>query len=147
MKQSIQLRLGQHLTMTPQLQQAIRLLQLSTVELNLEIQQALESNMMLEMPEGEGSEGGVDDADRFLRDADNGGEGAAASEAPPTSASEFEASAEVPDRLDSGTTSPMNCRSIPPGRTSTMRVRCCPPVAARPARTWSSRTSAAPPSR
>ncbi|MGH8645021.1 MAG: RNA polymerase factor sigma-54 [Gammaproteobacteria bacterium] len=48
MKQSLQLRLGQNLTMTPQLQQAIRLLQLSSVELNLEVQQALESNMMLE---------------------------------------------------------------------------------------------------
>jgi len=47
-KQSLQLRLGQHLTMTPQLQQAIRLLQLSTVELQSEIQDALESNPMLE---------------------------------------------------------------------------------------------------
>ncbi len=48
MKQSIQLRLGQHLAMTPQLQQAIRLLQMSTMELQLEIQRALESNLMLE---------------------------------------------------------------------------------------------------
>ncbi len=48
MKQSLQLRLGQHLTMTPQLQQAIRLLQLSTVELQTEIQEALESNPMLD---------------------------------------------------------------------------------------------------
>jgi RNA polymerase sigma-54 factor len=48
MKQSLQLRLGQQLTMTPQLQQAIRLLQLSTLDLNQEIQEALESNLMLE---------------------------------------------------------------------------------------------------
>ena len=48
MKQSLQLRLGQQLTMTPQLQQAIRLLQLSTLELRMEVQQALESNLMLE---------------------------------------------------------------------------------------------------
>ena len=48
MKQTIELRLGQHLTMTPQLQQAIRLLQLSTLELQLEVQQALDSNLMLE---------------------------------------------------------------------------------------------------
>ena len=48
MKQSIQLKLGQHLTMTPQLQQAIRLLQLSTLELQTEIQQALDSNPLLE---------------------------------------------------------------------------------------------------
>lgn len=54
MKQTLQLRLGQHLTMTPQLQQAIRLLQLSTTELQLEIQQALDSNLMLELIEGEG---------------------------------------------------------------------------------------------
>lgn len=51
MKQSIQLRLGQHLTMTPQLQQAIRLLQLSSLELQTEIQDALDSNMMLEVNE------------------------------------------------------------------------------------------------
>lgn len=101
MKQSIQLRLGQHLTMTPQLQQAIRLLQLSTVELNLEIQQALESNMMLEMSEGEGGEGGLDDADRFLRDADTGGDTGNAADTGTSSASEFEAGADTPDRLDS----------------------------------------------
>ncbi|WP_421339084.1 hypothetical protein, partial [Aeromonas veronii] len=41
MKPTLQLRLGQSLTMTPQLQQAIRLLQLSTLELQQEIQQAL----------------------------------------------------------------------------------------------------------
>jgi RNA polymerase sigma-54 factor len=46
MKQSLQLRIGQHLTMTPQLQQAIRLLQLSTLELQSEVQEALESNPM-----------------------------------------------------------------------------------------------------
>ncbi len=51
MKPSIQLRLGQNLTMTPQLQQAIRLLQLSTLELKQEIQEALESNLMLEVEE------------------------------------------------------------------------------------------------
>ncbi len=48
MKQSLDLRLGQHLTITPQLQQAIRLLQLSTVELQQEIREALESNPLLE---------------------------------------------------------------------------------------------------
>lgn len=48
MKPSLQLNIGQHLTLTPQLQQAIRLLQLSTLDLQLEIQQAVESNPMLE---------------------------------------------------------------------------------------------------
>lgn len=52
MRQSLEIKLGQRLAMTPQLQQAIRLLQLSTLELQQEIQQALESNMMLELDEG-----------------------------------------------------------------------------------------------
>jgi RNA polymerase sigma-54 factor len=56
MKPSLQLRLGQQLKMTPQLQQAIRLLQLSTVDLKLEIQEALESNLMLEVDEDTGKE-------------------------------------------------------------------------------------------
>lgn len=56
MKQTLQLKLGQHLTMTPQLQQAIRLLQLSTLELQSEIQEALESNPMLEITEDASSE-------------------------------------------------------------------------------------------
>jgi len=51
MKLSLQLKLGQQLTMTPQLQQAIKLLQLSTLDLQQEIHQALESNPMLELIE------------------------------------------------------------------------------------------------
>ena len=51
MKPALQLRIGQQLTMTPQLQQAIRLLQLPTVELQAQIQQALETNVMLEAEE------------------------------------------------------------------------------------------------
>jgi len=54
MKQSLQLRMGQQLSMTPQLQQAIKLLQLSTLDLQQEIQQALDSNIMLEAVEDEG---------------------------------------------------------------------------------------------
>ena len=49
LKPSLQLKLGQSLTMTPQLQQAIRLLQLPVLELNAQIQEALEENIMLEM--------------------------------------------------------------------------------------------------
>ena len=49
MKQSLQLKMGQHLTMTPQLQQAIRLLQLSTLDLQQEIQEIIDSNPMLEI--------------------------------------------------------------------------------------------------
>lgn len=51
MRPSLQLRIGQQLTMTPQLQQAIRLLQLSTLDLQQEIQEALESNPLLEVDE------------------------------------------------------------------------------------------------
>lgn len=51
MKQSLQLRISQQLAMTPQLQQAIRLLQLSTLELQQEIQLALETNPLLEQEE------------------------------------------------------------------------------------------------
>ena len=49
LKPSLQLKLGQSLTMTPQLQQAIRLLQLPILDLNAQIQEALEENIMLEM--------------------------------------------------------------------------------------------------
>ncbi len=49
MKPSLQLKFSQQLTMTPQLQQAIRLLQLSTLDLQQEIQEALDSNPLLEM--------------------------------------------------------------------------------------------------
>ncbi len=77
MKQSLQLRIGQSLTMTPQLQQAIRLLQLSTLELQAEIQEALDSNPMLEVeddnnsndshdnnePQGEAASNAQDDND------------------------------------------------------------------------------------
>ena len=48
MKPSLQFRLSQHLTLTPQLQQSIRLLQLSTVELNQEIERLLMENPVLE---------------------------------------------------------------------------------------------------
>jgi RNA polymerase sigma-54 factor len=51
MKASLQLRIGQQLTMTPQLQQAIRLLQLPTVELQAQVLEALETNVMLESDE------------------------------------------------------------------------------------------------
>ncbi len=51
MKPSLQVRLSQHLALTPQLQQSIRLLQLSTLELHQEIEQMLESNPFLDTEE------------------------------------------------------------------------------------------------
>jgi RNA polymerase sigma-54 factor len=59
LKPSLQLKLGQQLTMTPQLQQAIRLLQLPALELQAHIRELLETNVMLE-PVDEGHEEGVD---------------------------------------------------------------------------------------
>jgi RNA polymerase sigma-54 factor len=52
MKPSLQFRLSQHLTLTPQLQQSIRLLQLSTIELNQEIERVLMENPVLEREDG-----------------------------------------------------------------------------------------------
>ncbi|MDE2305672.1 MAG: RNA polymerase factor sigma-54 [Gammaproteobacteria bacterium] len=51
MKPSLQLRIGQQLTMTPQLQQAIRLLQLPALDLQAHVRETLESNVMLESDE------------------------------------------------------------------------------------------------
>jgi RNA polymerase sigma-54 factor len=53
MKQTLQLKLTQHLTLTPQLQQSIRLLQLSTIELNAEVERMLQENPLLEKAEGD----------------------------------------------------------------------------------------------
>jgi RNA polymerase sigma-54 factor len=86
MKQSLQLRIGQHLTMTPQLQQAIRLLQLSTLELQNEVQEALESNPMLEQDEADSAE---------VREGDNGVNGSARE----TPVSTKENTETIPDEL------------------------------------------------
>lgn len=72
MKQSLDLRLGQHLTITPQLQQAIRLLQLSSVELQQEIQQALENNPLLEEKEEDGPDAKPEDAPEASADGGTG---------------------------------------------------------------------------
>ncbi|EKT4456052.1 RNA polymerase factor sigma-54 [Pseudomonas putida] len=68
MKPSLVLKMGQQLTMTPQLQQAIRLLQLSTLDLQQEIQEALESNPMLERQE-DGED--FDNSDPMADNAEN----------------------------------------------------------------------------
>ena len=73
MKHSLQLKLSQHLTLTPQLQQSIRLLQLSTVELNQELERYLAENPLLERADLGGDE----------PPAHNGAESAPAPEAEP----------------------------------------------------------------
>jgi RNA polymerase sigma-54 factor len=55
MKPSLQVRLSQHLALTPQLQQSIRLLQLSTLELHQEVEQMLEQNPFLETDDEAGA--------------------------------------------------------------------------------------------
>lgn len=80
MKPSLQLKLSQHLTLTPQLQQSIRLLQLSTLELNQELETFIQDNPLLERVDA--------DSDEFTPvtgDAINGeaGPATAASEAEP----------------------------------------------------------------
>jgi RNA polymerase sigma-54 factor len=64
LKPSLQLKLSQQLTMTPQLQQAIRLLQLPVMELQAQIQTALDENVMLELdePENPADEATAEDA-------------------------------------------------------------------------------------
>ena len=73
MKQTLELRLGQQLAMTPQMRQAIRLLQLSTLELRGELRQLLESNYMLEMDDEPPREEWAGGADRQYewRDTDS----------------------------------------------------------------------------
>lgn len=105
MKQTLQLRLGQHITMTPQLQQAIRLLQLSTLDLHVEIQQALESNIMLEMADNdyELDDQDVDETDSYNDRAEKGENGSSNDELSATSKDDdevvLENFSEMPDEL------------------------------------------------
>src|SRR5688572_32828527 len=69
MKQGLQLRFSQNLSLTPQLQQAIRLLQLSTLELNQEIDVLMQTNPLLER--GEAGEDEYGNADEVEGDAPN----------------------------------------------------------------------------
>jgi RNA polymerase sigma-54 factor len=63
MKPALQIRLNQTLALTPQLQQAIRLLQLSSMELELELNTAIESNPLLELETDRGEDGESDSGD------------------------------------------------------------------------------------
>ncbi len=82
MKQGLSLRVSQHLALTPQLQQSIRLLQLSTLELSQEVEQALMDNPFLEMEaiEAPREEFGLDQADARLSAATAATEASDASE-------------------------------------------------------------------
>ncbi|HTD91349.1 MAG TPA: RNA polymerase factor sigma-54, partial [Burkholderiales bacterium] len=88
MKHSLQLRLSQHLTLTPQLQQSIRLLQLSTQELDQEIERYLRDNPLLERADG--AEGAADVATGATRLSDASQDEAV----PSTSAEETQATSD-----------------------------------------------------
>lgn len=96
MKQSLELGLSQQLKMTPQLQQAIRLLQLSTAELQAEIQEALESNPLLETQDEQEQQGNDGEQDNDLSP-----ESLAASPSDTASDSdiEFQNNESIPDEL------------------------------------------------
>jgi RNA polymerase sigma-54 factor len=104
MKQSLQLKLGQQLTMTPQLQQAIRLLQLSTLDLHQEIQNALDSNPMLEVQEG-AEEAAQDEGIETINQQSQAGEKLGADGEPAVTAADSSETAtdqlttEIPDEL------------------------------------------------
>lgn len=94
MKPSLQVRLSQHLALTPQLQQSIRLLQLSTLELHQEIEQMLESNPFLDTEEDHApmefglervsaaADAGAEREKSKLSEREDGGDGQASAEEP-----------------------------------------------------------------
>ncbi len=83
MKQGLSLRISQHLALTPQLQQSIRLLQLSTLELSQEVEQMLDENPFLEVTQDEAprEEFGLTQADTRVREDDRVAEVASEKEA------------------------------------------------------------------
>jgi RNA polymerase sigma-54 factor len=97
MKQSLQLRIGQSLTMTPQLQQAIKLLQLSSLELQAEIQETLDANPLLEQDDNF-DEITVIDAEQLRQNGANG-EDAADSTTLGNTLTENRAEQQLPDEL------------------------------------------------
>ncbi len=102
MKTSLQLKMSQQLTMTPQLQQAIKLLQLSTLDLQQEIQQALETNPMLDVNEDDSSDHSSDgelssnsiNSDNDLHNSKND-----ANDSSDEGTKEFDVQENIPDEL------------------------------------------------
>ncbi len=97
MKQGLSLRISQHLALTPQLQQSIRLLQLSTLELGQEIEQMLDENPFLErsLEDAPREEYGLEKADTKVADGDRDAEFSA--NAPADYASESAPAAQTSD--------------------------------------------------
>jgi RNA polymerase sigma-54 factor len=93
MKQTLQLRVSQHLALTPQLQQSIRLLQLSTLELHQELEQMLSDNPLLERLD--------DPLDHSVRLLSDGAISTAPSSPSTSTESDGEARTDAPDELGS----------------------------------------------
>ncbi|HEY1104435.1 MAG TPA: RNA polymerase factor sigma-54 [Burkholderiaceae bacterium] len=100
MKQGLSLRVSQHLALTPQLQQSIRLLQLSTLELSQEVEQMLDDNPFLEVTEEAAprEEFGLQQAD--ARPADDGFEATGTAEVSTSSSADDAAGGGEPADLD-----------------------------------------------
>ena len=98
MKHKLQLRIGQSLKMTPQLQQAIKLLQLSSLELQTEIQQLLDSNPLLEQDDNLSEITLLDH--ESAREATAGGEDNSAYNLTSSRVSEDRAEQRLPDELE-----------------------------------------------
>ena len=103
MKQGLSLRVSQHLALTPQLQQSIRLLQLSTLELSQEVEQMLDDNPFLERAEetAEREAFGVDQADAPVTQDARDFEAADGAELAPMPASLPETSSSAADSASS----------------------------------------------
>ena len=102
MKQSLQLRVSQHLALTPQLQQSIRLLQLSTLELHQELEQILSDNPLLERVDDP-----LDSAVRLLADGAISNTGTSSTDAPNSEATGSDDGADSSERGD-GSDTPSN---------------------------------------
>ena len=98
MKQSLQLRIGQSLTMTPQLQQAIKLLQLSSLELQTEIQATLDANPLLDQDDDLGEITVLDP--EATRENSGNGEDLTDFKTPETKVAENRAEQLLPDELE-----------------------------------------------
>ncbi|MDR6213171.1 RNA polymerase factor sigma-54 [Paracidovorax wautersii] len=110
MKQGLSLRVSQHLALTPQLQQSIRLLQLSTLELSQEVEQMLDDNPFLERTAEEApredfglaqADAPVQEDDRHAEDALYSGTSSAS-----TTAAEASSDTDTPATADAATDTP-----------------------------------------
>lgn len=122
MKQNLQLRISQNLTLTPQLQQSIRLLQLSSLELNQELDVILQENPLLELVDGDNADADLDD-DIALPEQSNIADGADAEqigadgESSPLDGDDFDAFSNLDyqalDSKDSSNTTPETTLEAP----------------------------------